>query len=111
MTSETRTSRWCADVPADRRKMDRPAARGVASGSDNTGSKGTKMAGLDTILETMTAERPATGFVFTEGPLWHPDGIYYFADVRSSVFYRLRLGPTPGNLGNGASGGQGNDLR
>ena len=45
------------------------------------------MAGLDTVLETTDAERPATGFVFTEGPLWHPDGFYYFADVRSSVFY------------------------
>src|SRR2546423_15299789 len=53
------------------------------------------MAGLETVLETTTAERPATGFVFTEGPLWHPDGFYYFADVRSSVFYRLRLGQAP----------------
>ena len=53
------------------------------------------MPALDTILETTTAERPATGFVFTEGPLWHPDGFYYFADVRSSVFYRLRLGQSP----------------
>jgi len=53
------------------------------------------MAGLDAILETTTAERPATGFVFTEGPLWHPDGFYYFVDVRSSVLYRLRLGQAP----------------
>ena len=50
------------------------------------------MAELDALLETTTVERPATGFVFTEGPLWHPDDYYYFADVRSSVFYRLRLG-------------------
>ena len=42
------------------------------------------MAGLDTVLETTNAERPATGFVFTEGPLWHPDDFYYFADVRAS---------------------------
>ena len=47
---------------------------------------------LSTILETKQAERLATGFVFTEGPLWHPDGFYYFVDVRSSVLYRL----TPG---------------
>jgi gluconolactonase len=47
---------------------------------------------LSTILETTEAERLATGFVFTEGPLWHPDGFYYFVDVRSSVLYRL----TPG---------------
>jgi len=47
---------------------------------------------LSTILETKQAERLATGFVFTEGPLWHPDGFYYFVDIRSSVLYRL----TPG---------------
>ncbi len=47
---------------------------------------------LAAILETKEAERLATGFVFTEGPLWHPDGFYYFVDVRSSVLYRL----TPG---------------
>ncbi len=47
---------------------------------------------LCAILETRETERLATGFVFTEGPLWHPDGFYYFVDVRSSVLYRL----TPG---------------
>jgi len=47
---------------------------------------------LAKILESKEAERLATGFVFTEGPLWHPDGFYYFVDVRSSVLYRL----TPG---------------
>jgi gluconolactonase len=47
---------------------------------------------LSPILETREAERLATGFVFTEGPLWHPGGFYYFVDVRSSVLYRL----TPG---------------
>ena len=34
----------------------------------------------------------AGGFVFTEGPLWHPDGFFYFVDVRSSVLYRVTLG-------------------
>ena len=47
---------------------------------------------LSTILETTQAERLATGFVFTEGPLWHPDGFYYFVDVRASLLYRI----TPG---------------
>src|ERR687884_5123 len=50
------------------------------------------MNGLSEILETGEAERVATGFVFTEGPLWHPDGFYYFVDVRQSRFYRLRPG-------------------
>lgn len=47
---------------------------------------------LAAILETTRAERLATGFVFTEGPLWHPDGFYYFVDVRASMMYRI----TPG---------------
>jgi len=47
---------------------------------------------LSAIVETTEAQRLATGFVFTEGPLWHPDGFYYFVDVRSSVLYRM----TPG---------------
>ena len=29
---------------------------------------------LPEVLETTEAERLATGFVFTEGPLWHPVG-------------------------------------
>ena len=44
---------------------------------------------LSAVLDTSEAERLATGFVFTEGPLWHPDGFYYFVDVRKSMFYRL----------------------
>jgi gluconolactonase len=47
---------------------------------------------LSGILETTEAERLATGFVFTEGPLWHPDGFYYFSDVRASMLYRIRPG-------------------
>jgi gluconolactonase len=47
---------------------------------------------MSAILETTQAERLGTGFVFTEGPLWHPDGFYYFVDVRASMLYRV----TPG---------------
>lgn len=50
------------------------------------------MNGLAQIIEPGEAERLATGFVFTEGPLWHPDGFYYFVDVRTSRFYRIRPG-------------------
>ena len=42
------------------------------------------MVGLSDILETTAFERVATGFVFTEA-LWHPDGFFYFVDLRSSV--------------------------
>ena len=47
---------------------------------------------MSAILETTQADRLATGFVFTEGPLWHPDGFYYFVDVRATMLYRI----TPG---------------
>jgi len=47
---------------------------------------------VSSILETTQAERLATGFVFTEGPLWHPDGFYYFVDIRQNRLHRL----TPG---------------
>src|SRR5256712_14165948 len=48
---------------------------------------------LSTLLETTQAERLATGFGFTEGPLWDPtNGCYYFVDLRRSRLYRL----TPG---------------
>ena len=47
---------------------------------------------LSQILETAQAQRLATGFVFTEGPLWHPDGFYYFVDIRRSHLHRI----TPG---------------
>ncbi len=50
---------------------------------------------LPDILETTEAERLATGFGFTEGPLWHPDGYYYFADIPGNKLYRLTPGRTP----------------
>src|SRR5260370_35049976 len=53
------------------------------------------MTGLGAIVDAAEAERLATGVVFTEGPLWHPDGFYYFVDVRKSVLYRMMPGRTP----------------
>src|SRR5919106_376591 len=44
---------------------------------------------LSEILETSEAERLATGFKFTEGPLWHPEGFYYFVDLRSNKLYQI----------------------
>jgi gluconolactonase len=50
---------------------------------------------LPDILETTEAERLATGFTFTEGPLWHPDGFYYFVDLRANKLYRITPGQKP----------------
>ena len=65
---------------------------------------------LASILETSEAERLATGFVFTEGPLWHPDGFYYFVDVRSSVLYRMVPGRAPEVVRDRTGGGNGSTL-
>ncbi len=34
-------------------------------------------------------ERIATGFLFTEGPFWHPDGSFYFTDIHNSRVHRI----------------------
>jgi gluconolactonase len=62
---------------------------------NKTGKREETMTELSDILQTTTLERVATGFVFTEGPLWHPDGFFYFVDVRTSQLYRVVLGKTP----------------
>src|ERR1700761_3750375 len=50
---------------------------------------------LPDVLETPEPERLATGFVFTEGPLWHPDGYWYFVDLRCNQLLRLTAGKEP----------------
>jgi gluconolactonase len=50
---------------------------------------------LPDVLETTEAERLATGFVFTEGPLWHPEGYWYFVDIRQNKLYRMTPGQAP----------------
>jgi gluconolactonase len=50
---------------------------------------------LAEVVASPQAERLATGFVFTEGPLWHPDGHWLFVDVRAHRMYRLVPGGQP----------------
>ena len=54
-----------------------------------------------------TPERLATGYSFTEGPLWHPEGYLLFVDVRESLLYRWHPGERPfvirENTGRGAA--------
>jgi gluconolactonase len=47
---------------------------------------------VSSLFESMAVERLATGFDFTEGPLWDPLGFYYFVDIWKSRFHRLRPG-------------------
>lgn len=37
----------------------------------------------------------ATGFGFTEGPVWHPDGYLLFSDIPASIIYKWTPGGTP----------------
>ena len=50
---------------------------------------------LTDLLETTAFETVSRGHVFTEGPLWHPDGFFYFTDIRINRLYRMVLGQTP----------------
>ena len=50
---------------------------------------------LDQIVESSPAERLATGFEFTEGPLWHPEGHLLFVNNRRNLIYRLVPGGQP----------------
>lgn len=50
---------------------------------------------LSNIVASSEAERLTTGFEFTEGPLWHPDGYLLFVDIRRSQIVKLVLGGEP----------------
>lgn len=63
---------------------------------------------LSEILETTQPERLATGFEFTEGPLWDAaGGFYYFVDLRRSRLYRLTPGKEPEVVRENTGGGNG----
>jgi len=50
---------------------------------------------LDDILQPGEPQRLGTGYAFSEGPLWDPQGFFYFADVRSNLLYRVIPGNAP----------------
>src|SRR6185437_8389990 len=56
---------------------------------------GSRMTTLNDVLETTEMEKIAGGFLFTEGPLWHPDGFVYFVDLKSNLLYRMVIGEKP----------------
>ena len=62
---------------------------------------------LSEILETTEPTKVAGGFVFTEGPLWHPDDFWYFVDIRQNKLLRLVIGDEP-ELVRETNGGNGN---
>ena len=62
---------------------------------------------LDQIVESYEAERLATGFSFTEGPLWHPEGHLLFVNNRINVIYRLVPGGEPEVIRENSGGANG----
>jgi len=45
-------------------------------------------ADLSKIVESEEPERIATGFQFTEGPVWHPDGYLLFSDIPANAILK-----------------------
>lgn len=43
---------------------------------------------LNTLVESGDPERLATGFLFTEGPIWMPDGYLLFSDIPGNRIYK-----------------------
>jgi len=50
---------------------------------------------LTDILESTIMQEIASGFQFTEGPVWHPEGYLLFSDIPAGIIYRV----DPGKLG------------
>ena len=62
---------------------------------------------LSQVVEDSEPQRLATGFVFTEGPLWHPDGYLLFVDIRRSLIFKLVPGGEPEVLRENSGGSNG----
>ena len=44
---------------------------------------------LDALVPSdLSVEKLASGFIFTEGPVWHPDGYLLFSDPNANTIYR-----------------------
>lgn len=50
---------------------------------------------LADVIEPGEAELIATGFVFTEGPVWHPNGYLVFSDPGGDTQWKLTPGKNP----------------
>ena len=47
---------------------------------------------LSELFASSDMEEVGSGFQFTEGPLWHPDGFLLFSDIPANTIYSLRPG-------------------
>jgi gluconolactonase len=65
---------------------------------------------LESLYDTSSVTQLATGFGFTEGPLWHPEGYWLFVDLRASRIHRLRPGHDVELFRENTNGGNGMTL-
>ncbi len=49
------------------------------------------MPNFESLFESTTPELVASGLIFTEGPLWHPEGFLFVSDVDARIHYRVEL--------------------
>ena len=65
---------------------------------------------LNQIVDSRKADKLATGYQLTAGPLWHPDGHLLFADPQQSQVYRLAPGGKAEVARNDSGGASGQTL-
>ena len=69
--------------------LDIHTASSVAARFDSVGSITRLQTAVNDIVPmTARIERVASGFLFTEGPIWHPDGYLLFSDPNANNIYR-----------------------
>lgn len=69
----------------------------ASTGDASTGAPLDPPASLDDIVDGQL-ELIADGLVFTEGPLWSPDGYLLFSDIPANIIYRWSEGEAPSAL-------------
>ena len=57
----------------------------MTSTATGTGIEAKSAAIYELLEEGSAVDRVATGFTFTEGPIWHPDGYLLFSDMPGDV--------------------------
>jgi gluconolactonase len=62
---------------------------------------------LSTVVESAQAERLGSGFGFTEGPLWHPEGYWLFVDIQKLNIHKMSPGGQPEIYRNPSNGSNG----
>src|SRR4051812_44313921 len=89
MTAPHRLRRARDDaIIAERGRWGIPAQEGGAGDSGPCLHAEEDCMKLRALIEPGDPELVATGFRFTEGPVWHPDGFLLFSDIPAGRIYR-----------------------